>query len=54
MTTEEAIAHFGDRKKMAEMLRIWPHGTYRWGEFPPMLRQFQMERLTDGKLVAEV
>ena len=54
MTTDEAILYFGDRKKMAEALGIWPHGTYRWGEFPPMLRQFQMERLTDGKLVAEV
>ncbi len=50
MTTDEAITYFGGRKKMAEALGIWPHGTYRWGESPPKLRQFQMERLSDGEL----
>jgi|TARA_R110000782_G_scaffold2271_2_gene8865 hypothetical protein len=53
MTTDEAIMYFGNRKKMAVALRIWPHGTYRWGEYPPMLRQFEMERLSDGELRAE-
>jgi len=53
MTTEEAIAHFGSRKKMADALGIWPHGTYRWGENPPMLRQFEIERLTKGGLPAD-
>jgi hypothetical protein len=53
MTTEEAIAHFGDRKKMAEALGIWPHGTYRWGDHPPKLRQFEIERLSDGELRAD-
>ena len=53
MTTEQAIAFFGDRKKMAKLLGIGLHGTYRWGERPPMLRQFEMERLSDGELVVE-
>jgi len=35
---------------MAEALGSWPHGTYRWGENPPKLRQFQMERLSAGEL----
>ena len=52
MTTDEAIAHFGDRKQMAKALAIGLHGTYRWGEFPPKLRQFEIERLSDGKLKA--
>jgi transcriptional repressor of cell division inhibition gene dicB len=53
MTTEQAIAFFGDRKKMAKALDIGLHGTYRWGDHPPMLRQFQMERLSDGALLVE-
>ena len=53
MTTDKAIAHFGSRKKMADFFDIWPHATYRWGEFPPKLRQFEIERLTGGELKAE-
>jgi len=53
MTTDEAIAYFGDRKEMAEALGIGLHGTYRWGENPPMLRQFEIERLTKGGLPAD-
>jgi len=53
MTTDQAISHFGSRKKMADFFGIWPHATYRWGEFPPKLRQFEIERLTGGELKAE-
>jgi transcriptional repressor of cell division inhibition gene dicB len=53
MTTDEAIAYFGSRKKMADFLEIWPHGTYRWGEYPPKLRQFEIERISDGELKVE-
>lgn len=53
MKTTEAIAWFGSRKKMADALGIWPHATYRWGENPPMLRQFEIERLSDNELKAE-
>lgn len=53
MKTDEAIKFFGDRKKMAEVLGIWPHGTYRWGDSPPMLRQYQIERISEGKLKAD-
>ena len=53
MTTDEAIAYFGDRKEMAEALGIGLHGTYRWGENPPMSRQFEIERLTKGGLPAD-
>tara|TARA_R110000787_G_scaffold25001_1_gene70518 strand:+ start:98 stop:262 length:165 start_codon:yes stop_codon:yes gene_type:complete len=53
MTTDEAIAFFGSRKKMADFLGIGLHGTYRWGDHPPKLRQFEIERLSDGELVAD-
>jgi transcriptional repressor of cell division inhibition gene dicB len=53
MTTDEAIAYFGDRKQMAQALGIGLHGTYRWGDHPPKLRQFEIERLSDGELKAD-
>jgi hypothetical protein len=53
MTTQEAIDHFGGIKKLAEALGIWPHPIYRWGEHPPKLRQFEIERLTNGELKAQ-
>lgn len=53
MTTVDAIKFFGGRKKLAEALGIWPHSTYGWGVTPPMLRQFQLQRLTRGRLTAD-
>tara|TARA_R110000787_G_scaffold73814_2_gene164394 strand:- start:332 stop:496 length:165 start_codon:yes stop_codon:yes gene_type:complete len=53
MTTKEAIEWFGGRKKMADFLGIWPHATYRWGEHPPKLRQFQIERASSNELTVE-
>ena len=50
MTTKEAIEFFGSRKKLAEALGIWHSGIYRWGEHPPKLRQFELERITEGAL----
>jgi hypothetical protein len=50
VTTIQAIQWFGGRKKMSDALCIWPHATYRWGEFPPKLRQYEMESLSDGEL----
>lgn len=53
MKTEEAADYFGGRKKLADALGIWPHSTYRWGEFPPKMRQYQIQVLSKGKLMAE-
>jgi len=53
MTTKEAIDHFGGIKQLAETLSIWPHVIYRWGAYPPMARQYEIEVKTDGKLKAE-
>lgn len=53
MTTKEAIDHFGGIKKLAEALDIWPHVIYRWGDAPPLARQYELEVKTQGKLRAK-
>ena len=53
MTTKEAIEFYGSIRKLAEALGIWPHAIYRWGKNPPKLRQFELERMTDGVLNAD-
>jgi hypothetical protein len=53
MTTQEAIDHFGSIKKLAQELDIWAHVIYRWGEYPPKARQYEIEVKTDGQLKAE-
>lgn len=50
MTTKEAIEYFGGAKSLAQALDIWPTAISRWKEHPPRLRQFEIEKLTDGKL----
>jgi len=53
VTTEEAIKHFGGLKKLADALQIWPQVIYRWGDRPPMARQYEIEVKTEGKLRAD-
>lgn len=53
MTTEEAINYFGNVKKLADELGIWPHVIYRWGDTPPMARQYELEVKSNGKLKAD-
>lgn len=53
MTTQQAIDYFGSRKALAQALDIWPHSISRWGQRPPELQQYRIEKLTDGKLRAD-
>lgn len=53
MTTEEAIQFFGGLKKLADALQVWPQVIYRWGNNPPMARQYEIEVKTEGKLRAD-
>lgn len=53
MTTKEAIDYFGGVKALAQALDIWPTGISRWGKSPPMLRQYEIEKITGGKLKAD-
>lgn len=51
MTTEEVIEYYGgDRRRVAEALGVWVSAVYQWGEEPPLLRQYQLEAMTDGAL----
>lgn len=53
MKTKEAIDHYGGIKKLAEAIGVWPHVIYRWGERPPLARQYELEVKTGGRLKAE-
>ena len=53
MKTKEAIEYYGGIKQLAEALGIWPHVIYRWGDNPPLARQYELEVKTGGKLRAE-
>jgi hypothetical protein len=53
MTTQEAVDHYGGIKKLAAELGIWAHVIYRWGDYPPKARQYELEVKTKGKLKAE-
>ncbi len=53
MTTKEAIDYYGSIKKLADVLGIWPHVIYRWGDYPPNGRQYELEVKTNGALKAE-
>ena len=54
MKTDDAIKFFGGKKiELAKALGLSPSAITQWGETVPELRQFQLERLTKGKLKAE-
>lgn len=54
MDTKQAIEYFGSRSKLARALGIKSNSTYDWREKPPYMRQHQLEKLTKGKLKAEL
>lgn len=53
MTTDEAIKHYGTQAKLAAALGIRQPSISGWGEFPPDIRQLQLQQITKGKLKAE-
>lgn len=52
MRTEEAVKFFGSRAELARALQIRRQSINDWGETVPLARQYQIERLTRGKLKA--
>lgn len=52
MKTVDAIAHFGNKNRLAKALGITRCSVSHWGEIVPALRAYQIEKLTDGKLKA--
>lgn len=53
MKTADAIEWAGGAKALASAIGVRPPAIYQWGEFPPALRQLQLEHLSDGRLQAE-
>jgi hypothetical protein len=54
MLTVEAISYFADSTtELARALGVEPPSVYDWGEYPPPLRQLQIQALTGGYLMAE-
>lgn len=54
MTTKEAIAYFGGIKALADALHVWPQAIYKWGDEPPMAKQYELEVRTNGSLKARI
>lgn len=48
---EQLISFFGNRRKIAQALKISPQAIYQWKTIPK-LRAMEIERLTDGKFSA--
>lgn len=53
MKTQEAINYYGSLRKLAKVLDVWPQLIYKWGETPPMGRQYELEVRTNGELKAD-
>ena len=53
MKTSDVFAFFETQTKAAEALGMAQSSVAGWGEYPPELRQIQLERITGGKLKAE-
>lgn len=54
MKTQDAIKHFGSGRKLAAALGIWPTAVSQWGDKVPPRRAYELERLTGGKLKADM
>lgn len=52
MTTDQAIQYFGSVAELARALGISVAAVYQWPETVPLRRQYQLERITAGALVA--
>lgn len=52
MTTLEVLEFFKGYRQTGQALKMWPNSIYTWGKEPPLMRQYQIEVLTKGKLKA--
>lgn len=53
MRTSDAVDFFKTQQGVADALGIKQSSVAEWGEYPPPLRQVQLEAVTDRKLLAE-
>lgn len=50
MNTDQAVAHFGSKKKLADALGITAGAVTLWKNVIPLLRQYQIQAVTGGGL----
>lgn len=50
MQIEDVIRHFGGRAQVAKALGLTDSAVYQWRKRVPLLRQMQIEAITDGAL----
>lgn len=53
MFKKEVITHFGSCSAIAEALGVSKSSVSQWGETIPLLRAYQLEKITGGKLKVE-
>lgn len=53
MNTDQAVAHFGSKKKLADALGISPGAVTLWKNVIPHLRQYQIQTITGGLLMVD-
>ncbi|RQO57565.1 Cro/CI family transcriptional regulator [Pseudomonas sp. KBW05] len=53
MNINDAIKHFGSKKKLADALGIRPSAVTQWGIDIPPVRQFQIQVISKNKLKAD-
>lgn len=53
MKSSEVIKHFKSRLEVSAALGVSYEAVRKWGEYPPLGRQYQIQALTNGKLKAE-
>ena len=54
MNKKDAITYFGTQAKLGAALGLTQHTVSGWGEYPPPLRQLQIEKASRGALKAEL
>lgn len=53
MLKADAVQHFGGVIKLADALGLTKGAVSQWGDTVPLLRAYQIERITNGALKAE-
>lgn len=53
MKTLDALTYAGGNTRLSELLGLSSGAISQWGEYPPSLRQLQIEAATGGALKAE-
>lgn len=53
MTFDEALRYFGTQARMARAVGVSRAAILKWTDGVPLLRQYQLERVTGGDLVAD-